>query len=130
MQRIWRSKPSHELIKIFEESVDLRLYLVHEKGPLSFTFQDEKSKKYFINIGDKITCNCAGTKKDQKEHCVHTIYVLNKIFKISFTDQLILQLQYSDSEINKMLESRKKNQKIIDSDSDNENKTSRKKKKK
>lgn len=109
MQRNWRNKPSQELIKIMEESVDLRLYLVHEKGPLSFTFQDEKGKKYFINIGDKINCSCIGNKKEQKEHCVHTIYVLNRIFKINFSDQLILQLQYTDAELNKMIEIRKSN---------------------
>ncbi len=142
MQRVWRSKPTPELIRIFEESVDLRLYLVAEKGPLSFTFQDDKAKKFMINIGDKINCNCNGNKKDQKDHCVHTIYVLNRIFKIGFSDQLILQLQYTDSELNKMIETRRKNKNKIDlninnsslsdsgSEDDYNNNNKRKKKKK
>ena len=136
MQRIWRSKPTQELIKFMEESVDLRLYLIAEKGPLSFTFQDEKGKKFMINIGDKINCNCAGNKKELKEHCVHTIYVLNRIFKISFSDQLILQLQFTDSELNKMIDTRRKNKNKIDfnneqnSDSENESNINRRTKKK
>jgi len=136
MQRIWRSKPTQELIKIMEESVDLRLYLIAEKGPLSFTFQDDKGKKFMINIGDRINCNCTGNKKELKEHCVHTIYVLNRIFKISFSDQLILQLQYSDSELNKMIETRRRTKNKVDyqddsdSDSDeiNKNKTRKRQK--
>ena len=46
--RKWRKKPSEELIKLMEESVDLKLYLIHERGPLSLTFQDEQNKKYEI----------------------------------------------------------------------------------
>ncbi len=135
MQRVWRSKPSAELIRSMEESVDIRLYLIAEKGPLSFTFQDDKGKKIMINIGDKINCNCTGNKKEQKEHCVHTIYVLNRIFKISFSDQLILQLQYTDSELNKMIETRRRSKNKIDlandsSESDDEKKSNKKKSKK
>lgn len=133
MQRVWRSKPSPELIRLMEESVDIRLYLVAEKGPLSFTFQDDKGKKVMISIGDRINCNCTGNKKEQKEHCVHTLYVLNRLFKISFSDQLILQLQYSDSELNKMIETRRRTKNKIDlpnEDSESEDEVSNKKKKK
>lgn len=133
MQRVWRSKPSPELIRLMEESVDLRLYLVAEKGPLSFTFQDDKGKKIMINIGDKINCNCTGNKKEQKEHCIHTFYALNRIFKIPFSDQLILQLQFSDSELNKMIETRRRTKNKIDmlnNDSDSDEEIISKKKKK
>jgi hypothetical protein len=105
MQRIWRSKPTPELISIMEESVDVRLYLIQEKGPLSFVFQDEDKKKFNINIGDNINCTCGGGKK---EHCIHTIYVLNRIFKIQFNEPLIFQLSYSDGEISKILDTRKR----------------------
>lgn len=103
MQRHWRSKPSKELIKLMEESVDIRLYLVQEKGPLSMVFQDDSRKKYSITIGDQISCSCGGGKV---EHCIHTLYVLNRIFKINFDDTLILQLNYTDSELSKMINTR------------------------
>ena len=129
MQRIWRSKPTPGLIKLMEESVDIRLYLVAEKGPLSFHFQDENSKKISINISDKINCSCSSSKKEN-DHCVHSMFVLNRIFKLSFKDQLILQNQFTDAELNKMIESRKKNKKnIIETEGDNAKRNKIKKKK-
>lgn len=123
MQRVWRSKPSPELIQLMEESVDIKLYLIHEKGPLSFTFQDESKKKYHINIGDKASCSCGGGKK---EHCVHTVFVLNRIFKIGFSDPLLYQLNYTDSELSKMVNirenqnSQKKNKSLKEKHSESE----------
>lgn len=100
---MWRTKHNQDLIKLMEDTIDLTLYLVQEKGPLSFVFQDDSKKKYSINIGDKISCSCGGGKK---EHCVHTIYVLNRIFKIPLDNELLLQLNFTDSEITKMINSR------------------------
>ena len=49
--RKWRKKPTDDLIRLMEETVDLKLYLVQEKGPLSLSFKDEEGKKFDINIG-------------------------------------------------------------------------------
>jgi len=103
-QRNWRNKTTPELINLMEGSIDIRLYLIAEKGPLSFTFQDDNSKKYFVNIGDKVTCSCNNTGKN--EHCIHTIYTLNRMFKIDFADPLINQIGFTDSELSKMIETR------------------------
>ena len=103
--RKWRKKPSEELIKLMEESVDLKLYLIHERGPLSLTFQDEQGKKYEINIGNEISCSCGGGKI---EHCAHTLFALNKIYKIPFNNPLILQLQFTDQELETLMEKKKK----------------------
>ncbi len=103
MQRQWRSKPSKELIKIFEDSVDLKLYLVQERGPLSFVFQNKDRKKISVSIGDIVSCSCGGGKI---EHCIHSIFVLNRMFKIQFNDPLILQLGYTDAELSKIIDSR------------------------
>jgi len=98
--RRWRKKPSEELIKLMEESVDLKLYLIHERGPLSLTFQDEQNKKYEINIGNEISCSCGGGKI---EHCAHTLFALNKIYKIPFNNPLILQLQFTNQELETLI---------------------------
>ena len=103
--RKWRKKPSEELIKLMEESVDLKLYLIHERGPLSLTFQDEMGKKFEINIGNEISCSCGGGKI---EHCSHTLFALNKIYKIPFNNPLILQLQFTDQELDTLMEKKKK----------------------
>lgn len=103
--RKWRKKPSEELIKLMEETVELRLYLVHERGPLSLTFRDEGNIKYDVTIGNNIQCSCGGGKK---EHCVHTLFALNKIYHIPFNSPLILQLEYTDQELNTLLKSKNK----------------------
>ena len=103
--RKWRKKRSEELIKLMEESVDLKLYLIHERGPLSLTFQDEQGKKYEINIGNEISCSCGGGKT---EHCAHTLFALNKIYKIPFNNPLILQLQFTDQELETLMQKKKK----------------------
>jgi hypothetical protein len=108
MQRQWRSKPTKELIKIFENSVDLKLYLVQERGPLSFVFQDKERKKISVSIGDIVSCSCGGGRI---EHCIHSIWVLNRMFKIQFNDPLILQLGFTDPELSKIIESRLKREK-------------------
>ena len=110
--RHWRKKPSETLIKLMEDSVDLKLYLVQEKGPLCLTFQDDNGKKYQISIGNTISCSCGGGKT---EHCIHTLFTLNRIFKIAFNNPLILQLQFSDSELNKLLEAKNKKKKVSSS---------------
>ncbi|MCQ2817798.1 MAG: hypothetical protein MJ252_11085, partial [archaeon] len=103
--RQWRKKPTEELIKLMEDSIDLKLYLIQEKGPLSLTFQDEDGDKFHISIGSDISCSCGGGKT---EHCIHTIYALNRIYKLPFSDQLILQLHFTDSDLTRLLEMKNK----------------------
>ena len=67
------------------------------------TIEDEKEKKFKIMIGSEISCSCGGGKV---EHCVHTIFTLLKIFKISSTDPMLWQLSFLDSEIQSILEKR------------------------
>ena len=102
MQRIWVSKPDEELIELMNESIDKTLYMVSQNGPLSFTFKDENGDKFTTMIGENIKCSCTQTKQ-MKKHCIHTIYVLNRIFKISFKNQLIYQIQFNESELNKII---------------------------
>lgn len=100
MQRIWKNKPNKDHIKLMEESVDITLYLVQEKGPLSFTFQNEHKKKFHVNVGESISCSCSGGRP---QHCVHSLYVLNRMFKIQLDNPLIFQTGYTDAELGKMI---------------------------
>ena len=136
--RKWRKKPTDELIHLMEETVELKLYLVQEKGPLSLSFKDEDGKKFDINIGNNISCSCGGGKF---EHCIHTLFALNKVYKIPFNNPLILQLNFTDQELNKLMD-RKNNSKKKknnfnnnsnlnnNNNKDNNNKKSKKKSKK
>jgi len=122
--RQWRKKPSEHLIKLMEESVDIKLFLIQEKGPLSLMFQDEQGIKYNITIGSDISCSCGGGKN---EHCVHTLFALNKVYKIPFNDPLILQLHFTDPELNKLMEKKKK--KYNDNKNEDNNKKNNRRKK-
>jgi E3 ubiquitin-protein ligase ZSWIM2 len=82
----------------------MRIYLVQEKGPTKFVLEESGSRKKFkVEIGSEIKCTCGG---GVKEHCVHTIYALSKVFKIKDKDPLIWQISFLDSEIDKILQNR------------------------
>ena len=76
------------------------MYLIQEQGPTKFILEDGRKKKFKIQIGENINCSCGGGKR---EHCVHTIYLLLKIFGIQPVDPMLWQLGFIDSEINKLL---------------------------
>lgn len=48
----------------------MRMYLVQENGPTKLVLEDMNQRKYKIQIGSEITCNCGGGKE---EHCAHTV---------------------------------------------------------
>lgn len=105
--RVWINKPNDELIELMDQSVDIKLFLVQENGPLSFTFKDEDGDKINVTIGETLRCSCiTKSKKNDLKHCVHTIYVLNRLFKLHFSNPLIFQTSMTDLEISQLLESR------------------------
>ena len=74
---------------------------MQSSGPTTLTLEASNNKKYKIKIGGDIQCSCGGGRK---EHCVHTIYAMLKIFRIDEGDPLLWQLAFTDSEIEKILE--------------------------
>jgi hypothetical protein len=109
--RQWVNKPTDELISLMNQSVDLEMFLVQENGPLSFTFRTENNTKITTTIGDFIKCSCQLDKKFNKtneisKHCVHSIYVLNRIFKLNFSNKLMFQAKFTESELNKLVSMR------------------------
>lgn len=75
---------------------EYKLYLVHETGPTSFVFKDDNDNKFKVSIGSIITCSCGIVQND---HCIHTLYVLLKKFKVPATNPIIWQASYLDSEL-------------------------------
>ena len=99
----WKKKPSPEIKQLIIAASELRLYLLQENGPTSFIFKDELENKIKISIGSTITCSCASNKRD---HCIHTLYVFLKIYKIDKENPLLWQTSYLDNEISDLLKSR------------------------
>ena len=79
--------------------------MVHELGATTFEFKDDNQNKFKVQVGHILQCSCTKTQKSQ-EHCVHTLYVLQKIFKRDKNDPLLWQKSYTDSEITELVNSR------------------------
>ena len=103
----YRRNPTREFNTFLDVALQSRYYLVAETGPTKLTLEATNQKKYKIQIGSEISCSCGGGRK---EHCVHTIYTLLKIFRIDQADPMLWQLSYTDDEINKMLDKREREQ--------------------
>ena len=88
---------------LYDIALQSRYFLVQTNGPTKLTLEARNNKKYKIQIGGEITCSCGGGRK---EHCVHTIYSMLKIFRIEEGDPLLWQLAFTDTEIEKILEQR------------------------
>ena len=88
---------------LYDVALSSRYFLVQEQGPTKLTLEAANGKKYKIQFGSEATCTCGGGRK---EHCVHTIYTMLKIFKIDEADPLLWQLAFTDTEIDKILQRR------------------------
>ena len=101
----YRSNPTPAFMNAYDRAMQERFYLVNENGPTKITIEDNNRKKFRISVGSEITCSCGGGKK---EHCVHTIFALIRIFKVDEADPLIWQLGFVEREINQILDGRDK----------------------
>ena len=105
MSRIkpWRAKSTFIFDELLELSKNTTFYLVHEPGPTNLIIQDERKMKFQVKIGTTISWTWGGGKK---EHWVHTIFALFRIFKLPENEPLIWQLSFSDAEIGKIIQNR------------------------
>ncbi len=87
--------PTH-IIQLLSVSSRITLFLVGQSGPLSFTFKDRLENKHKTTIGADIKCSCAPEKND---HCIHSLYVLLKIFKVDVECPIMWQAAYVDAEL-------------------------------
>ena len=101
-------------------AVDLKLFLLTELGPTAFYFRDEQGSKFKVVIGDPISCSCFSNKRDIK-HCIHTQFVLLKIFKLKSTDERLVQTNFNSSDVDKLISQRFRNNACAhDDDSDDD----------
>jgi len=99
------NKPSDEVLRLLDEAVDMRLYLVQETGPTGFILKDDSANKFKVQIGSLLSCSCGGGSK-KKKHCVHLLFALMKIFRLEVSNPLIWQLSYVDREVDTIIQNR------------------------
>ena len=92
----WRKKPPTELLPLMEQALDIRLYLIQELGPTLFVFKDDDGNKIKVQIGLHLGCSLCDPLTD---HCIHTLYVMQRIYQINAENPLLWQCSYIDSEI-------------------------------
>ena len=102
-EKPYRSKATVIFFELVQSALASTFFLVHESGPTSFALKDEQGKVFKISLGSNHSCSCGGGRS---EHCIHTLYVLLKIFRIQPDNPIIWQLSLIDSEINWLLRNR------------------------
>jgi hypothetical protein len=75
------------------------LFLIARSGPTVFNVRDENNQTYKVILGNPNTCQCspAGTI------CVHILYCLIKVLKVTKEHPLCYQTSLMDSELNMIL---------------------------
>lgn len=53
---------------------------MNEIGPTSLILKDDNDNKFKVVIGNTISCSCNVVKND---HCIHSLFVMLKKFKVS-----------------------------------------------
>ena len=97
------AKPTEALLQRFSEAADARIYVVQESGPTSFVLKSADSeRKHRVSIGSVHSCSCGA----REQPCVHTSFVLLRIFRLPAGDQWAWQGGLLDSELERIIEER------------------------
>jgi len=99
----YRSRPTEDVIRTMSEANESTFFLIQETGPTSFVLQNEREVKVRVRVGSTIHCSCGG---GIKEHCVHTMFTLIKIFRVPPDNPLAWQLGFIDNEIDWLCKNR------------------------
>lgn len=102
-EKPYRSKANAAFFQLIQSALQSTFFLVHESGPTSFALKDEQGKVIKVSLGSTHTCTCGGGRS---EHCIHTLYVLLKIFRVLPDNPIIWQTAFIDSEINWLIRNR------------------------
>lgn len=92
----YRHKMTAAVATMIGVATRITLYMLGQSGPTSFVFRDRLDNKYKVSIGSRIQCSCQPNKND---HCLHSIYVMTRIFNIPTDNPLVWQASYLDSEL-------------------------------
>ena len=80
------------------------LYLVNRTGPTVFSVRDEHANTFKVILGNPHVCSCEGGRSgDSDELCVHKMYCMIKVLRISESHPLVYQLGFTDGELDQIL---------------------------
>ena len=83
-------------------------FVVQQSGPTSFVLKNEAGKKFKTVLGSSLACSCGSSKGHPKEHCIHTLFLVLKVFQVPTTNPVTWQVSYLDTEIQDIVSYRQK----------------------
>lgn len=101
-------------------ALDLKQFQLSTIGPTAFIFRDEEGNKFKVIIGDPISCSCNKNFQAPIKHCVHTLFVLLKIFKLRSTDERLIQTKFNNIHIDQLVIKRYQKDEYLNDYSDND----------
>jgi hypothetical protein len=72
---------------------------VDSHPPKFFKFVDPLNNYFRVTIDKKVSCSCLPGNND---HCMHTFYVLNRIYQMQEEDPLIYQSSYTEQQLDEI----------------------------
>lgn len=95
----WRAEPPDRVKMRIEDAKSARMYLVQTNGPTAYVVRSEGNPKTFrVLIGEYQTCSC-----NTKDTCVHILFIMIKVLRVSPENPLVWQRSLLDSEIRSIL---------------------------
>ncbi|XP_062505171.1 E3 ubiquitin-protein ligase ZSWIM2-like [Corticium candelabrum] len=99
----WRRVCPEKVQSRIEEALQSRIYLLNQTGPTGFILRQEgAATKYRVVLGDAHSCSCS-TFRQEKELCVHILWVILKKFRVSQDNPIVFQLSLVEREINELV---------------------------
>ena len=96
-----RSKPGDNWQELLDTVSTTTFFLVARCGPTVFNVRDEDGKIFKVTIGNPHTCSCRIDSRCNL--CIHQVFVLLKVLKISQGHPHSYQTSLTDSEITQVL---------------------------
>lgn len=111
----WRRRPCSAYEKQLDKSAETKLFVVQQGGPTSFVLRDEENNKFKTVLSEYLHCSCnkAAGKSSAAgaaatEHCVHTLFLMLKVFQMPVSNPLTWQISFRDIEIQDICNYREK----------------------
>ncbi|KAI8808476.1 hypothetical protein BJ742DRAFT_869168 [Cladochytrium replicatum] len=106
-----RSRCPIKVLSRLDQAQQIRMFVVQESGPMAFVVRDSSSssdhesegsstaraKKYKVALGSRQTCSCP-TFLTENDLCVHILWVMLKLFRVSPDNDLVVQRSILDRE--------------------------------
>ncbi|KAL0037055.1 hypothetical protein WJX77_010709 [Trebouxia sp. C0004] len=118
----WRPRPSEVVLQMIENVPGTQLFLMQRQGPMSFVLcEDGAERNHKVLFGPRPTCSCR--KGRDMELCIHHIFVMLRVLRLSPNNPIIWQLSLIDRELDEALWRAGSNQ-LVSSSRDSQSKAS------